>query len=389
MKKIRTKAINFFNQFIQSEQSSGIILIACTVISLSIANSPWGIHWENFWHIEFGPESLHLKKSLSHWVDDGLMTLFFLVVGLEIKREIVEGELSSIKQSMLPILAALGGMIVPALIYSSFNVGKVSFSGWGIPMATDIAFAVGIMGMLGNRVPFGLKVMLTALAIVDDLGAIVVIALFYTSNFSALYLFIALGIWGILLVLNFTGIKNIFIYLFLGIFLWYFTLKSGIHGTISGVLLAMSLPLGKGKENSAAENLLHSLHKPVSYIIMPLFALCNTGFALHSTVSEIIASSASIGIVFGLFFGKPIGIVSFSWISIKAGLSAMPTSTSWKQLIGAGFLGGIGFTMSIFIALLAFEDPTLEVFAKVSILIGSVLSGVVGFMILKNAAKTS
>lgn len=382
-KKIRQA----FHEFIHAEQSGGIVLILATIISLSIANSPIGNEWFGFWHIKVGPESIGLHKDIIHWVDDGLMAVFFLLVGLEIKREAIEGELSSIKKSMLPIMAALGGMLVPAIIYTMFNAGTPTASGWGIPMATDIAFALGILALLGKRVPFSLKIMLTALAIVDDLGAIIVIAVFYTQDMEFVFLLYALGAWLLLLTMNRLGVQMLGLYLLVGIFLWYFTLKSGVHATISGVLLALSLPLGKGEKKSSAENLQHMLEKPVAFFIMPVFALANTGFALPESFGEIVNSPISIGIVLGLFLGKPIGIVLFSWVAIKVRLAQMPNSAAWKQIIGVGFLGGIGFTMSIFIAILAFDQESFEIISKVAILAGSVLSGLAGYTLLRISGK--
>jgi NhaA family Na+:H+ antiporter len=388
MNKVSAKIFGAFQNFIQAEQSSGIILILATVVSLSIANSPLGEGWEHFWeHTYIGFANIGLSKSIVHWVNDGLMTIFFLLVGLEIKKEIIEGELSSIKKSFLPIIAAVGGMVVPAIIYATINLGKESFSGWGIPMATDIAFALGILAMIGKRVPFSLKVMLAALAIVDDLGAIIVIAIFYSQQMDLYYLLYAIGTFAFLLLINKSGVKLTGLYLIIGVFLWYFTLKSGIHATISGVLLAIALPLGKGELNSSAEKLKHFLEKPVAFLIMPVFALANTGFMLNSNFSDVITSTASIGIILGLLIGKPLGIFLFSWVSIKLKLSNMPSEANWNQLLGIGFLGGIGFTMSIFIALLAYNNETLVVYAKVSILIGSVLSGVIGFILLKSSTK--
>jgi Na+:H+ antiporter, NhaA family len=387
MKKKIPDVVIGFQKFIQSEQSSGIVLIVSTIVSLFIANSPLAGTWFDFWDTEIGIKKIHLEKSLLHWVNDGLMAIFFLLVGLEIKREIIEGELSSVKKSFLPIAAAVGGMVVPALIYTLVNFGKASSSGWGIPMATDIAFALGVLTLLGNRVPFSLKIMLAALAIVDDLGAIIVIAVFYSSEISLNYIIFAGITLVFLIVLNKLKVKWLFVYLVIGVFLWYFTLKSGIHATISGVLLAMALPLGKGKTDSAAENLQHILEKPVGYIIMPLFALSNTGFLFQTRFSEIIQSPVSIGIVLGLFIGKPVGIFLFSWASIKLGFSNMPKGATWRYLAGIGFLGGIGFTMSIFISLLAFEDPDLIIFSKVAILLASVTSGLVGYLIILSTSR--
>jgi NhaA family Na+:H+ antiporter len=271
------KFVSAFQEFIRAEQSSGIFLIFSTAVSLSIANSPLGGNWDHFWHSEIGYEGLglDLKKSILHWVNDGLMAIFFLLVGLEIKREVIEGELSSIKKSFLPIAAAVGGMVVPALLYASVNFGEPSFSGWGIPMATDIAFALGILALIGKRVPFSLKVMLTALAIVDDLGAIIVIAVFYTQSLAMDYLLYAAGTWILLMILNRSGVTFLSLYLILGAVLWYFTLKSGIHATISGVLLAIALPLGKGTKDSSAEKLQHVLEKPVAFFIKALFGQYN------------------------------------------------------------------------------------------------------------------
>ncbi|MBX9853366.1 MAG: Na+/H+ antiporter NhaA [Cytophagaceae bacterium] len=381
---VKKKIKNLIQAFIQAEQSSGIILIACTILSLVLANSPIGDQWHNLWHFKFGPEDIGLSKSFGHWINDGLMTIFFLLVGLEIKREIIEGELSSFKKSSLPIMAAIGGMIVPAIIYTAFNWGRPTSSGWGIPMATDIAFALGVLAIIGKGIPFSLKVMLTALAIVDDLGAIIVIALFYTADLNLYFLFSALGVFILLMTLNLLGVRYLTLYIFLGVFLWYFTLKSGIHATISGVLLAMTIPLGKGQMDSVGEKLQHILTKPVSFIIMPLFALSNTGFVLSSSFTDILQSSLSMGIILGLFLGKPLGIVGFSWLAVKMKISSMPANASWRQLTGIGFLGGIGFTMSIFIALLAFESTnSFETYSKVSILIASLISGIAGYFILR------
>jgi Na+:H+ antiporter, NhaA family len=279
-------------------------------------------------------------------------------------------------------------MVLPALIYTSLNFNTTSSSGWGIPMATDIAFALGVLSLLGKRVPFSLKIMLTALAIVDDLGAILVIAIFYSSEISLVNLSLALGTFVVLAGLGFAGVRYLIVYILLGILMWYFTLKSGIHATIAGVLLAFAIPLGKGKRVSAAETLEHFLHKPVSFFIMPVFAIANTGFVLNSDISTIFTSSASLGIILGLLIGKPVGIALFSWIAVKMKLAGLPSSATWTQLIGIGFLGGIGYTMSIFIALLAFDDLSLQSFSKAAILSASVLSGIVGFIILKKSTNS-
>lgn len=383
---MKTENTNLFIRFFNSERSSGILLIICAAIALAISNSPLGSHWVHFWHSKIGLESIGLKKDILHWVNDGLMAVFFLLVGLEIKREIIEGELSSLTKALLPVSAALGGMIVPAIIYLLMNFHTPASSGWGIPMATDIAFALGVLSLLGKRVPFSLKIMLTALAIVDDLGAILVIAIFYSSNISIMHLFLALGTFAVLIGLNKFGIRYMAVYILLGMVLWYFTLKSGVHATIAGVLLAFSIPLGRGTQVSAAEKLEHFLHKPVSFFIMPVFAIANTGFVIHSDISNVFTSPASLGIILGLFIGKPLGISFFSWIAVKTKLAGLPSASTWKQLIGIGFLGGIGYTMSIFIALLAFDDISLQSFSKAAILCASLLSGIVGFILLKKSS---
>lgn len=381
--------ISSLKEFFQKEQSSGIVLMICAFIALVVSNSAINEFWFSLWNSKVGIESIGLKKDLLHWVNDGLMAIFFLLVGLEIKREMVEGELSSLKKAMLPVSAAVGGMLLPAIIYLIFNYNTSVASGWGIPMATDIAFALGVLSLLGKRVPFSLKIMLTALAIVDDLGAILVIAVFYSSNISIQNLLLAFATFACLLLINKVGIKSIAIYLLLGLFLWYFTLKSGVHATIAGVLLAFAIPLGRGREISSAEKLEHMLHKPVGFIIMPIFAIANTGFIIHSDILNIFSINASLGIILGLLIGKPLGIVVFSWLAIKTKLGGLPTSSSWQQLIGIGFLGGIGYTMSIFIALLAFNDLSLQSFSKAAILVASIASGIVGFLILNNSSTTN
>ncbi len=374
-----TKAIN---DFVQTEQSGGLVLICCAIIALIFSNTSLNHSWFNFWELEFGFAPLGLHKSLLHWVNDGLMAIFFLLVGLEIKRELVEGELSSIKKSMLPIFAACGGMIAPAVIYSLINLRAETINGWAIPMATDIAFALGVLSLLGDRIPFSIKIMLTALAIVDDLGSIVVIGLFYSEDIFTIFLFAAAGIFGLLLIMNKFGVTSVILYLITGLFLWYFTLKSGIHASISGVLLAFSIPLGKGEIDSAAEKLIHFIHKPVSFFIMPVFALANTGFIIHAKFDEVATSLVSLGVLAGLYLGKPLGIFLASWLAIKMRWADLPANAGWNHLLGAGFLGGIGFTMSIFISLLAFTDTNIQGFAKIAILVASVLSGLTGFLIL-------
>jgi NhaA family Na+:H+ antiporter len=311
------------------------------------------------------------------------MVFFFLLIGLEIERELYIGELSDLKNATLPVFAAIGGMAMPALIHFLFNQGTVTQAGVGIPMATDIAFALGTLAILGSRVPASLKVFVAALAIIDDLGAIVIIALFYVSDFSLLYLMLALGIFAGLLVLNRLRVHRLPFYLIPGIIMWYFMLKSGVHATLAGVLLAFAIPFANGDEKSPSYKLQHFLHRPVAFIILPLFALANTSIALTGNWIDGLATSNSLGIFAGLLIGKPLGITLFSFLAIKIGLSGLPNTASWKHIIGAGFLGGIGFTMSIFITLLAFDNREIIQSSKITILLSSILAGTVGFLILR------
>ncbi|MBF0102675.1 MAG: Na+/H+ antiporter NhaA [Desulfobacterales bacterium] len=382
---MKTKLIDLFTEFFESEQTSGIILILCTMTSIIIANSYFGKGYADFWHSKVGFElsGIALKYSIEHWINDGLMAVFFLLIGLEIERELYIGELSTLRNATLPIFAAIGGMAVPALIHFLFNMNTATQAGAGVPMATDIAFALGILALLGKRVPVSLKIFLTALAIIDDLGAIIIIAVFYVGNFSFLYFSLALGIFSGLLIFKRFGVCNLSFYIIPGVMMWYFMLKSGIHATISGVLLAFAIPFTCNNEKSPSYRLQHILHKPVAFIIMPLFALANTGIVLTGNWIENLLTSNSLGIMAGLFFGKPIGIVLFSVLAIKSGLSKLPNDIFWRHIIGAGFLGGIGFTMSIFISFLAFGNPEIVESSKISILLGSLLAGTVGFLILR------
>lgn len=373
-----------FKEFFQSEQSSGVILILCTALSIAIANSPLGAGYLEFWHKKVGFEAggLMLKQTVEHWINDGLMAIFFLLIGLEIERELYAGELSSLKNASLPLLAAVGGMAFPALFHFLFNRGTEFQNGIGIPMATDIAFALGVLALLGSRIPSSLKIFLAALAIVDDLGAIAVIALFYTNDLSILYLGLALGVFAALLVLNRLKVYNLWVYLIPGVVMWYFMLLSGVHATVAGVLLAFALPFGDGGEHSPSYRLQHFLHKPVAFFVIPLFALANTGIVLGDGWVEGLTSSNSIGIFTGLFLGKPLGILLLCFIAIRTGISRLPAHVSWRHIIGAGFLGGIGFTMSIFVTLLAFSDPETVRISKTSVLLTSLLSGMTGYIIL-------
>ena len=371
------KITKLYKEFFNSEKTSGLILIICTIISLTIANSNSGTDYNNFWQIQFA------GHSIVHWINDGLMTIFFLLIGLELEREIYHGELSNIKDALLPIFAALGGIIIPAGIFMYFNIGTDTQSGAGIPMATDIAFALGILSLLGNKVPTSLKIFLTALAVIDDLGAILIIATFYTKTIFWVNLLIALGIFGTLLILNKLRIKNLTIYIIGGIVMWYFMLNSGVHATITGVLLAFAIPYRDGGENSTSYKLQHFLHKPVAFIILPVFALANTAIILNSDVGETLSQNYSIGIALGLIVGKPLGIFLLTFIAVSMGFCKLPDDLSWKSIIGVGFLGGIGFTMSIFITLLAFDNDDIINKAKFIILLSSLIAGFIGFISLK------
>lgn len=383
MKKTIKKIYNaeLFNEFFDNEKSSGLILIACTLLSLLLANSIFSVEYLHTWHYHIGGESVE------YWINDGLMTIFFLLIGLELKREIYYGELSNIKDALLPIFAALGGMMVPAGLYLLLNYGTIAHSGAGIPMATDIAFALGVLSLLGNRVPISLKIFLTALAVIDDLGAIMVIAVFYTKTIFWANLAGAVGILITLFILNRMKIKSLIPYLIGGGIMWYFMLNSGIHATITGVLLAFVIPSGDDSKKSSSSILEHLLHKPVAFFILPLFALANTAIVISSNIVETLEQHYSIGIALGLIVGKPLGIYLFSFLAVAAGICKLPDDISWKTVASVGFLGGIGFTMSIFITLLAFDDQTIINNAKFVILLSSLVAGVLGFLFLKTTLK--
>ncbi len=386
MKTVLTK---LFQEFFKSEQISGSLLIFCTAISILIANSQFGNGYIEFWQTKIGVtiSGIALTHSIEHWVNDGLMTVFFLLIGLEIERELYIGELSNIKNATLPVLAALGGMITPAFFHLLLNWGTATQAGMGIPMATDIAFALGVLALLGNKVPVTVKIFLAALAIIDDLGAIIVIAVFYSSDFSAAYFALAAGIFAVLICLNRLNVRWLPAYILPGCVLWYCMLKSGIHPTLTGVLLAFAIPFADGGERSPSYRLQHFLHIPVAFIIMPIFALANTGIALSGNWVEGLLTLNCSGIFAGLFAGKPLGIFLFSLLAVKMGLSQLPDDVSWRHIIGAGFLGGIGFTMSIFITLLAFNNPGVVSSSKISILFSSLAAGTVGFFILRKQAS--
>ncbi|AEE51562.1 Na+/H+ antiporter NhaA [Haliscomenobacter hydrossis] len=375
------QATKLFNEFFNSEKAGGLILIACTILSLIVANSNLGAEYHHFWELRYA------GLSLEHWINDGLMTIFFLLIGLELEREIYQGELSKVKDALLPLFAALGGIFVPAGLFLLLNYGTPTQSGAGIPMATDIAFALGILALLGSRVPTSLKVFLTALAVIDDLGAIMIIAIFYTKTLLWTNLFIALGIFALLLAFNRLKVRNLIPYLVGGIGMWYFMLHSGVHATITGVLLAFAIPFGNGGEKSTSYILQHILHKPVAFVILPIFALANTAIVLSSDIGHTLTQNYSIGIALGLIVGKPLGIFLLTFLSVTFGLCKLPDDLNWKSILGVGFLGGIGFTMSIFITLLAFDDEDIINKAKFVILLSSLIAGLIGFLSLKITLK--
>ena len=373
----------FFKDFFDSEKAGGFVLIACTLLSLILANSIWSDNYIHFWHTQLG------SHSLEHLINDGLMTIFFLLIGLELEREIYAGELSNIKNALLPISGALGGMLLPAGLFLLLNFGTETQSGAGIPMATDIAFALGILSLLGNRVPTSLKIFLTALAVIDDLGAILIIAIFYTNDLNWINLSIALSIFGVLLILNRLKVHNLIPYLIGGVFMWYFMLNSGVHATITGVLLAFAIPFSTGSRKSPSIILQNILHKPVAFIILPIFALANTAIIINSDWHFALKQNYTLGIALGLIIGKPIGIALFSYLAVKLKICTLPDDINWKAIIGVGFLGGIGFTMSIFITLLAFSDTEHIDNSKIMILLSSLIAGGFGLIYLKSILKNN
>jgi len=375
------RSTKLFKEFFESEKAGGIVLVVCTIISMILANSGFRESYLGFWNT---PVAGH---GLGHWINDGLMSIFFLLIGLELEREIYIGELSQLKNALLPISAAVGGMIFPAAIFLFFNWGTPGQPGAGIPMATDIAFALGILSLLGNKVPTSLKVFLTALAVIDDLGAIIVIAIFYTKSIAWTYLLIAIAIWLGLLILNRLKVHNLIPYIVGGIVMWYCMLNSGVHATITGVLLAFAIPFGNGDENSSSYMLQHRLHRPVAFIILPLFALANTAVMINADWQQSLTEPIGAGILGGLIAGKPIGIMVISFIAVKLGICNLPSDIGWKQILGAGLLAGIGFTMSIFITLLAFDNDVFINNAKFLILIASFVSGLLGFLWLQQTLE--
>ncbi len=356
-------------------------MIVCTVISLLLANSPLGDVYLHIWRVHVG------GLSIEHWVNDALMAIFFLLIGLELKRELYNGELSDFKNALLPIVAAVGGLCVPALIHFGLNGGTPTQAGIGIPMATDIAFALGVLALLGSRVPASLKVFLAALAVMDDLGAIVVIAVFYTAEMSFTYLLAAAAVFALLACMNrYLRVMSVPLYLLGGAVMWVLMLKSGVHATIAGVLLAFAIPFSakQDDEKSPSHRLEHFLHKPVAFIILPIFALANTGIVISSGWTQELVSTNSLGIMAGLVIGKPVGIMLMCFLAVAVGACKLPLDLHWRHVFGAGLLGGIGFTMSIFITNLAFIDDAEVINAsKMAILLASLIAGVIGFVWLK------
>jgi Na+:H+ antiporter, NhaA family len=383
---MKKAVLNIFADFFESEKTGGIILIICSIASLLLANSMFGVSYQEAWHhkLDFSFAGLNLDLSIEHWINDGLMTIFFLMVGLEIERELYKGELSHFRNAILPVSAAIGGMVVPAGIHFLLNRGQDTVSGFGIPMATDIAFSLGILSLLGNRVPLSVKIFLTALAIIDDLGAVAVIGIFYTSDFSLFHFAISIGIFAALMIFNKIGIKSLWLYLVPGIVMWYFMLQSGVHATITGVLLAFALPFTVKDEDNPSYKLQRWLHKPVSFIILPIFAIANTCLTLSADTIKTLAENNSVGIFLGLVIGKPVGICLACYVMLKSKLADLPTGVNLKMIVGVGLLAGIGFTMSVFISNLAFSNPATVEASKMAILAASLIAGIVGYLFLKN-----
>jgi len=372
---------NTFNRFFDSEKSGGILLIVCTAFSLLIANSPISGDYSNLWQRQVG------DLSVEHWINDALMAIFFLLIGLELERELYVGELSDFKNALLPIFAAIGGMIAPALIHLSLNVGTPTQAGIGIPMATDIAFALGVLAILGKRVPASLRVFVVAFAVIDDLGAIIIIAAFYTAHFFVWYLAGALAVWAALIALNrLFRVMSLVPYLLGGALMWFLMLKSGVHATIAGVMLAFAIPFSAKDDDDASPShkLEHFLHKPVAFVILPIFALANTGIPAGADWIQSLASTNSVGIMAGLVVGKPLGVTLLCLAAVASGICHLPVDLNWRHVIGAGIVGGIGFTMSIFITNLAFAGSAEAInISKMAILLASLTAGAIGFLWLR------
>ena len=379
MSSSASRLLSPIREFISDSRAVGIVLLISTVVSLAVANSGWGPGYIRFWNGELNmPMSgIHLPHTPLHAINDALMALFFLLVGLEIKRELLCGELADRRQAMLPVLGAIGGMALPAGIYYLICAGTPDVRGWGIPMATDIAFSLGVLSLLGDRIPLSVRIFLTALAIVDDLGGILAIALFYSDGIQWSYLGAAGGVLAILIVLNRLRVSQHWAYLALGIPLWYFVYNSGIHPTIAGVALAFCIPIRK------IGNLEHALHDPVSFLILPVFALANTAFLLPTDWNGVLTSRVQYGVLSGLLIGKPLGIAGITWLAKRIGWVTLPEGFRSRHLIGAGIMAGIGFTMSLFMTALAFQTSEQQDMAKIGILAGSALSGLIGYLWLR------
>ena len=380
---ISNQTPGLFKRFFDSEKVAGLVLVFCTVLSLVLTNYVLGEVYVEVMHkkIDLSFAGLNLNYSLEFWVNDGLMAIFFLMVGLEVEREMDKGELAEFKKAILPIAAALGGICIPSLIHFFLNKGTPTQPGFAIPIATDIAFALGMLAIAGKRVPLSVKIFLTALAIIDDIGAIVVIAVFYTKTLLFSYLLIAAAILGFLYVLNRLKVKQLVFYILPGIVVWYCFLKSGVHATIAGVLLAFVIPLDHDDDVNKSYTLLKALHKPVAFIILPIFAIVNTAILLPSNIFESLNTNNSKGIIIGLAVGKLVGIFTFPFVLVKLGLAKLQSGITWKNLAGIGCLGGIGFTMSMFISNLAFTDESTIGNSKLSILIGSCISTIAGLIV--------
>ena len=381
-----------FIWFFKLEAASGLVLLIAALIALIISNSTLSsIYFDSLkYYLFIGINNFGLKLSVHHWINDALMAIFFFFVTLEIKREFIQGELSNLKKALLPIIAAVGGMVVPALFYIFINLGNSeTLNGWAIPSATDIAFSLGILSLLGSRVPISLKIFLTALAIIDDLGAILIIAFFYSGDLSVSFLSLILISYLFLLIINKLGVKKFLPYLIIGIFMWYFTYKSGIHATIAGVLLASTIPhRNKDKDFSLLIKIEHAISPYVAFIIMPLFAFANAGVSLSGLTFSSLLLPVPLGILMGLFFGKQIGVMLFSYASVRFKIAQMPDNSTWLSLYGVSILTGVGFTMSLFVGNLAFVENTQYIDGvKIGVLTGSLLSTVFGYIVLLITSK--
>jgi NhaA family Na+:H+ antiporter len=379
-----------FERFFRGEAAGGIVLLVCTAVALVWANSPWSSAYAAILHhpLRLGGSQFMLELSVHEWINDGLMAVFFFLVGLEIKREMLVGELASMRQAALPIAGAIGGMVIPALIYAAINASGAGARGWGMPMATDIAFALGVVALLGPRVPLALRVFLAAVAIVDDIGAVLVIAIFYTVSIASMGLVVAGVLLALLVVLNWSRVRNPIPYVLVGILLWIAVLLSGIHATIAGVLLAFTIPArtAKPKETPLLERLEHVLHAPVAFLIVPLFALANAGVRLGGASGSHSISIMS-GVALGLVLGKPLGITLAAWLAVRARLAVLPAGVSWRLLSAVSCLGGIGFTMSLFVGALAFSDRALLDSAKLGVLLASGVAAAIGWIMLRSGAS--